>query len=197
MMKMKKVACLAMVFTLLITNAVFAATDDYEKNEIDVVEDKIITKEEYIEAVAEYKNLTYSEAEQEMKNEIAIARVPAESVVTISRSVTKTVNSDFKLRCTAYLQVVRDNSTNKYIEITKVLSPYVDLEGPSIRSTMSGNPEAEWSGKKATVYCNGTITYTAPQTTVSINYPGVSIGTNVSGDTNYRYNVSKTFVFSI
>ena len=112
-----------------------------------------------------------------MKNEIAIARVPAESVVTISRSVTKTVNSDFKLRCTAYLQVVRDNSTNKYIEITKVLSPYVDLEGLSIRSTMSGNPEAEWSGKKATVYCNGTITYTAPQTTVSINYPGVSIGT--------------------
>lgn len=56
-----------MVFTFLITNAVFAATDDYEKSEIDVVEDKVITKEEYIEAVAEYKNLTYSEAEQEMK----------------------------------------------------------------------------------------------------------------------------------
>lgn len=93
--------------------------------------------------------------------------------------------------------MVRDNSTNKYIEITKVISPYVDLDGPSIRSTMSGNYEPDYSGKKATVYCNGTITYTAPQTTVSINYPGVSIGTNVSGDTNYRYNVSATFVFTV
>ena len=43
------------MFTLLITNAVFAATDDYEKNEIMSVEDKIITKKSILRQLLNIK----------------------------------------------------------------------------------------------------------------------------------------------
>lgn len=196
----KKILVLAMTFSLMMVNSAFAATNKESNLEDDsdvIIIDEIISEDEYIAVVAKSENLTCEEAKELIANDREIARVAPESVVTIHRTVTKKVNNDFSLQCSAYLDVVRDNRTSDYIEITAVRAPYVDLVGPSIKSTMSGNTDYTISGTKATVYCNGSITYSAPSTSVSVNFPGVSVSTDVSGNIVYRYSVNTTFVFLV
>lgn len=163
-----------------------------------VIEDVIVTKDEYIKAVAEYEQISYSMAAQEIENTRNIARVAPESVVTIHRTVTEPVNGSYTLRCSAYLEVVRDNRTSRFIEIISVQAPYVDLVGTSVNATMSGSTSYTVDKKVAQVFCNGTITYTVPGNTVSIELlPGISLGTTASGDLKYRYNVNKIFRFTV
>lgn len=64
-----------------------------------VIEDVIVIKDEYIKAVAEYEQISYSEAAQEIENTRNIARVNPESVVTIHRTVTEPVKLHFKVLC--------------------------------------------------------------------------------------------------
>lgn len=184
-----------MACVFLLSNMAFAAQTGVERDT--VVKDVLVSQDEYIRAVAEHEKISYSEAETEIENARTIARVAPESVVTIQRSVTKRLNSSYTLKCTAYLDVARDNRTNNYIEILNVKAPYVDLVGPSLKSTMSGSTDFSICGTKATIYCNGTITYALPTAALSVGGLGVSLGTNVTGDRLYRYDVSTTFVFVV
>lgn len=169
-----------------------------KENEDVMVKDVIVSQEEYIQAISKYENLPYKEAEEEIRLDRIQARVDPESVVTILRSVTRKVNSSFYLRCTAYLDVVRDNLTNRYIEIIDVKAPNVDLAGPCTDSAMSGSCSSSCSGTSATVYCNGSITYTiSTSASIGTDILGVQVGVSVGGNTIYRYPVSTTFVFTV
>lgn len=169
-----------------------------KENEDIIVQDKIVSQEEYIHTVSKYENLSYKEAAEEIKQDRIQARVEPESVVTILRSVTKVVNGSFSLTCTAYLDVVRDNLTNKYIEIIAVRAPYVDLTGPITDSTMSGSYSPVYSGTRATVYCNGAVTYTlSTSASIGTDIQGVQVGFSAGGNTIYRYPISTSFVFIV
>lgn len=191
---MKKIASAMMACVFFFGTMAFPM---HAKGNDVVVEDVVVTQGEYIKAVAEYEQISYSEAAEEIEKTRNIARVEPESVVTIHRTVMKKVKTIYDLRCSAYLDVVRDNRTGRYIEILAVRAPYVDLSGNSIGATMSGSTSYTIATTKATVYCNGSIIYTVPSNTMSVNFPGISVGTTVSGDKIYRYDVNTTFVFVV
>ena len=110
--------------------------------EIDVTDDvetvdRIVSDYEYFTAVVEYEGISYNDAKTKVTQARKLLRGSPESIVTIHRTVTKSTTPDFTLKCSAYLEVVRDNITGNYIEIPEVIAPYVDLSGPTIDTTSS------------------------------------------------------------
>lgn len=182
-----------MCVVMVVSSSVFAA----DESDGVYTKDVVVTEEEYIRAVAEYEQMSYSEAKEKVEQKIINARVEPESVVQILRTAEKNVNGDFKLTCRTYLTVVRDNLTGDYLEILSVDSPHVDLAGPTVKTEYSGAVSDVIDGKKATISCNGTITYSVASTSVSVNLPGISVGTDVTGNVIYRYSVSTHFVFVV
>lgn len=196
MKKIKKYIGIVLSFLMVIGNT---TTLLYAKEKDGIsIKDIEVTQEEYVKAVANNENISLSEAEKEIQQDRVQARVNPESVVTISRTVSKRINPSFTLNCTAYLDVVRDNLTSQYIEIVAVRSPYVYLSGAVSTSTMSGSVSSSHSGRNATVYFNGSIIYTlSTNVSVGVNILGISIGVGAGGNTQYQYSVSTTFGFAV
>lgn len=186
---------LAIVLVVGFSNmGVYAKTSD---DNVRVV-DTIISREEYISAIAKYEGTKYEEAESTIFSQTDITRLPPESVVVIHRKIYKTINSAWDLVCSVYIEALRDNRTSDYIEIVAVRAPYVDLEyfSDPVGATMNGNAEASFSGTTVTIYYNGSVTYSIEGLDVSIELlPGVSVGG--SSSILYRYSVSTTFTKTI
>lgn len=205
MKKRKKyMTTIMVIILLLIINTfptfAFENSNDEGNNSITISEE-IISEEEYIHIVAQNYKISYDEAQNYINETRKEARVEPESVVNIKRSVTNKVNKDFVLRCTVYMEVVRDNMNGgKYIEILSILSPLASLEGPHVNVQMGDSTSTGKviSPKEAKVYTNGNIQYTIPYSVSgSFSFPGVSIGGTVGYDVIYSYDVSTTFTFTI
>lgn len=192
-----------LVTSILLLNVLPATASEKMSPQNDdsvIVTDRIVSEEEYINAVAQSYNLSYEEAKTFINENRKAARIDPETVVDIHRSVSKKVNKDFELQCSVYMEVVRDNMNHDYIEILAVRAPNVSLVGPYVNVKMGSSAlEAEVTGTKAaTVYCNGTIEYTIPATVSSgFSFPGVGVSVGVGYDINYSYDVSEQFNFTI
>ena len=104
------------------------------------------------------------------------------------------------MKCSAYLEVVRDNLTNDYIEIVGVYSPYVSIDGNTLNTTMDGVPSKVFSGKTATIYYAGTITFSVSyDIAMEVDIPGtpISVGGSTGDTCYYRYSVNTKFIFNV
>lgn len=170
-----------------------------EVNTSKVVE-RVVSDEEFIWVLAENKQISYEEAEKMLLSEKKETRASSESVVVIHRTVYENSNYDYKLRCSAYLEVVRDNVTGDYLEILEIYEPHVDFEGETINTTINGNAEGKvlTGKKKAVVYFNGIVDFAVSYSiSTSVSLPGVSIGGSVGNTQYYRYDTNEEFYFVI
>ena len=194
----KKMISIGLGIMLLVSSNFPCMAATSVKNE--KVVDRIVSEKEFVEVVAKEKNISYEEAEEFILQKRNKSRAMPESVVTIHRTVYKNINSDYKLKCSAYLEVVRDNLTNDYIEIVGVYAPYVGIDGNTLNVTMDGVPSKIFSGKTATIYYTGTITFSISyDVSMELNIPGKLIsGGGSTGDTRYyRYSVDANFIFNV
>lgn len=195
---LKKVLSIGLSIMLLVSSNFPCMAATSAKNE--EVVDRIVSEKEFVEVVANEKNISYEEAEEFILQERKGSRATPESVVTIHRTVYKTLNSKYKLKCSAYLEVVRDNLTNDYIEIVGVYSPYVSIDGNTLNTTMDGVPSKVFSGKTATIYYAGTITFSVSyDIAMEVDIPGtpISVGGSTGDTCYYRYSVNTKFIFNV
>ncbi len=199
---MKKIISFALMLILTINLfCTHTSAAEIDNNE-DIVVDKIVSEEEYIQAVANYEKIDYDDAKEMIYAERNKTRALPESVVVIHRTIYKNVKSGtegtWQLMCQVYIEAIRDNTTNDYIGIQAVRAPYVDMvfNNNPLGATTNGTAEATFSGTKVTVYYNGSITYSIKGLNISVD---VAPGVSVSGDTGFdvRYSVNTTFVKTI
>lgn len=159
--------------------------------------DVILSQEEYIEAVAAHENISYTQAEEKIAQTRAAANADPEQVVTILKTLKKTAKGEYALKCSAYLDVLKDSETGEYLEIIGVNMPAVDMSGPECNATMSGAIEAEISGTRATLYCNGGVEYLVASAAVSEKLPGVYVRDGTAGTVFYKYDISNIFTLQV
>lgn len=194
---MKKLICLVLAIILSFEGSLIVMASNTISDDISI-ENRIVSDSEYINLVAAEENISYSEAERLIYENRKAARIDPESVVILERTVTKKVNRDFELKCTAFLEVLRDNAHRQYIEILSIKSPNVSLVGTHVNASMgSAGVEGKVESKtEAKVYCNGSIQYSiSTDVSASLDPPGYSIGGGVGTTENYVYDVNSIFHF--
>ncbi len=165
-------------------------------NAADIQEESI---DEHELSLAEYRDILITQegfSEKEADAKIAahtMRRSPTVKLYSVTKTKSKVISGEFKLRCQVTVYVWRDVSYGN-VEIDHATTPYLGLDGPVIDSDFRSTPQATNTTNKLTVDYNGQLFFTVTQG-VSVGFGSISAST--SSTTTYSHWVSGNFIWNL
>ena len=196
MMKKKRLRITSLILSLLLISGcwmsgivVANAADTGITSE--TVEEREISLAEYREILIN-DGLTPSEADAKINSHV-VTRGPVVRLYEVVKTKRKQIKGSFYLECRVHIYVWRDANYGN-MEIDHAAAPSVNLVGPVINSSYSGNQSASCTTSKVTVVYNGQLYFTV-NSGVSVGFGSISASTSTT--TTYSYGVSGSFIWTL